>query len=404
MSSPAFELHRSVTASDLIAAAASADAQQRAMVLEELVELPADHEPAAAHADFAAAWAATTRDFAAAAATAASSAAAAGDASEADTEERDPPSVAWACLVVGRWDFFWALLHRIAHDGSTIAMAFVLRGFVVWLNRSDAELAATGRMRYEGFAWVAGLAAVVTVLLISFSLSQYYSFTGLQRVQAALVTAVYEKTLLLRADVLARERGKIVALHSSESSALRNQPFLFATLTSVPTMIGIIIALVFFVGFAAALAAAGLVLVFSLVQNRLTDAMSASRAECLARADVRLRAVSEFVQGIKLVKLMGWGDMFAARVGVLRDAEVAALQGVYWFRSGIIALSHSVPPLLQLVVFGTVTAMAAATARGSTSGGAAPAAGGGNATTTTTTAAPGSISGRRSASVCSRFP
>jgi hypothetical protein len=123
----------------------------------------------------------------------------------------------------------------------------------------------------------------------------------------------------------ALDSGAVHNLHAVDTAALERGPDALLTLALQPLeILGILLLLVWFVGGPAAGGAVACVL-FNLALTVASGlAAQALDGDRTAAADRRVRALSEFLTGMRAVKLLGWEARFAAAIAAARSAESAS--------------------------------------------------------------------------------
>ncbi|XP_078045328.1 sulfonylurea receptor isoform X2 [Augochlora pura] len=105
-------------------------------------------------------------------------------------------------------------------------------------------------------------------------------------------------------------------------------------------------------GISAIIGALCCILLVTPMQLILGKKMSGNFKSVTSRSDARLGLVNEILQGMKLVKLRAWEDIFERKIAATRDEELKLLDkdSVYW--ALINFLSHASSVLMTLFTFG----------------------------------------------------
>ena len=176
-----------------------------------------------------------------------------------------------------------------------------------------------------------GLISACALALCSV-LSFYLEAAYMLRVAAAGLAARTSTASSIFAAVLSRRLGAAPALnsgevhnlHSVDTAALEHAPDALLTLLLQPLeILGIVALLVVFTGWAAAGGAMAMVLFNLAVTVAAGLAAKALDGDRTSAADRRVRALSEFLTGMRAVKLLGWESRFAAAIASARSAESA---------------------------------------------------------------------------------
>ncbi|XP_046482248.1 ATP-binding cassette sub-family C member Sur isoform X1 [Neodiprion pinetum] len=122
---------------------------------------------------------------------------------------------------------------------------------------------------------------------------------------------------------------------------------------AVPVKISAIIFLVYLkLGISAIIGAICCILIVTPMQLYLGKRMSANSEVMAERSDARLRLMNEVLQGIRLIKLRAWEDLFKDRIGQSRNKELKLLDRDSFYWALITFLTHASSVLMTLVTFG----------------------------------------------------
>jgi len=189
---------------------------------------------------------------------------------------------------------------------------------------------------------VAASALAIASLLSYFFEGLYMARVGVAgiRTYRLAADAVFRSVLEKRLGACALDSGEIHNLHGVDSATLEKFPDALLTLALQPIEILSIVALLgWFVG-----AAAGGALLVTLVNFAVTLSsglqvmkLDASRN---AASDERMRSLSEFLLGMRAVKLLGWEENFVGAILKARDRESKLISRAGYF-TGIVNVSSS---------------------------------------------------------------
>ena len=170
------------------------------------------------------------------------------------------------------------------------------------------------------------------------------------RVESAVSAALYRKALAF--DRFAQGPVDLVGLAVKDCAKLReactNLQFLWSGALEAAAIMAILLVLVG----RAALPGLGVVLLLVPLQFLVGMATASARKSAIQAADVRVRLTDEVLRSIKLVKMYGYEDKFAAGVAAQRSQEdaIAAWGGV--LKALNYALVFAMPPIIALSIFG----------------------------------------------------
>jgi ABC-type multidrug transport system fused ATPase/permease subunit len=206
-------------------------------------------------------------------------------------------------------------------------------------------------VEHEGALLVIG----VCLMKLMENFGQRHWFFGVRRLgmkaQAAVMGAVYEKELRLSNSGRRRHAaGEIVNYVSVDSYRICELAWQLHWAWVVPFVtLGALCVLFAIAGLAAS---PGLVLVvlFVLLLTPLMFYMQRSQGEFMVAQDERLRATSEVLSGIKVIKLQAWEEKFMAFLQKMRDVECKWLYETQTKRNYANVAYWSMPTIVTSVV------------------------------------------------------
>ncbi|GMF19446.1 unnamed protein product [Phytophthora fragariaefolia] len=223
------------------------------------------------------------------------------------------PSLVWALGKAFGFKFVVAGFLKLIHDSLQFVGPMIIKDIIAYLSDPTAPLS-------EGLTYAAVIFASGVVQ--SFALRQYFFYcyeTGLQ-LRSAVVTAVFEKSMVLSAAARQqRTSGEITNLMSIDAQRLQDMtPYLHAVWYGLFQIIACVL----------------------LLQQRLMEVK-----------DERIKICVEVLSGIKVVKLKAWENSFGQRVMNFRDEELSRLRTYVFARSTSDTLFSFVPSLVTVVSF-----------------------------------------------------
>eukprot|EP00127_Corallochytrium_limacisporum_P000576 Clim_evm3s20 gene=Clim_evmTU3s20 len=174
------------------------------------------------------------------------------------------------------------------------------------------------------------------------------------RIRSALQTETFKKSLKLPLYIKGREvsTGQIVNHISTDMLKIIMFYMLVNTLWAAPIQVLLTIGfLVSQIGVSALLGFAVIVVLVPIV-GRIARAIGILQRRILVHTDKRLKFTNELLQGMKIVKMMGWQEPMAENIGEARKKELWAMVKAYTANGMNTAAMISVPTLVTLVAFG----------------------------------------------------
>ncbi|XP_072025399.1 ATP-binding cassette sub-family C member 9-like [Amphiura filiformis] len=205
----------------------------------------------------------------------------------------------------------------------------------------------------------------IYVLSVIFALAPFVQFMLLQvqfyqcsvigvHLRSAMQAIVYEKSL--RLSNLSGSSLTVGEITNHMSTDAMNLLFFAQKMQltwSVPVRLIIVMSLLYYyVGISAIL---GLVSVFLLLplQAIIVKKSSKHQKEALGHADDRLKKCSEMLNGIKLLKLYGWEDIYMNLMEAVRIKELKSVLNFNTQFGFTVILCFALPVALNIVIFGT---------------------------------------------------
>ncbi|XP_028966710.1 ABC transporter C family member 3 [Galendromus occidentalis] len=216
----------------------------------------------------------------------------------------------------------------------------------------DHEMRTVSDLFRNGYVLAVGV-LLCTLLQSTFS-NNFMHMVTMQSVyvQSALRTAIYSKTLRLRLqqdsedadedevspttqdqDTQSYKRAQTTtsmgAIVNHMSTDCQNVMMIFTNLHYIwmlPLKIGLILYLIYGVlGISVLLSSCVLVLITP-VQYLISRAMSHIQASIMSISDERMKKTRELIQGVKLLKILGWEKIFVERIQRIRSSERSLLK------------------------------------------------------------------------------
>ncbi|TDH65878.1 hypothetical protein CCR75_005404 [Bremia lactucae] len=261
-----------------------------------------------------------------------------------ETQSRNP-SLVWALGKAFGFKFLVAGFLKLIHDSLQFVGPIIIKDIIAYLKDPTASLS-------EGLTYAAVI--FTSGVVQSFALRQYFFYcyeTGLQ-CRSAIVTAVFEKSLVLSAAARQqRTSGEITNLMSIDAQRLQDMtPYLHAVWYAAFQIIVSCVLLWQQIGVATFAGVAVILLLIPLMAV-ISNLMRRLQQRLMHVKDERIKICVEVLAGIKVVKLKAWENSFGQRVMNFRDEELARLRTYVLARSGSNTIFSFVPALVTVVTF-----------------------------------------------------
>lgn len=172
--------------------------------------------------------------------------------------------------------------------------------------------------------------------------------------RAAVVTAVYSKTMVISTDALSkRTTGEITNLMSVDAGRLQElTPYLHAVWYS---MFQIVLAMYFLWQEMGVSCLSGIAVIVCMIplSNRVSFYMKSLQKTISKTRDERVKITNEVLSGMKVLKLQAWEQQFQHRILRVRDKELAILKQYATAQCLATGLYTAVPLLVALTTFAT---------------------------------------------------
>ncbi|RHY38103.1 hypothetical protein DYB38_010877, partial [Aphanomyces astaci] len=255
------------------------------------------------------------------------------------------PRLWWALARSFGGQFVAAGFLKLLHDSLQFVGPMVIKYIIEFLSDPTAEL-STG-LQYA-------LAIFVSGVVQSFSLRQYFFLcfeTGL-RFRSAIVTAVYQKSLVLAASARAKKStGEITNLMSVDAQRLQDITNYLHAIWYALFQIIISSYLLYLQLGVAFLAGVIVMLLIIPTTAAISQYMRTLQRALMAVKDERVKVVYEVLSGIKVIKLQAWENSFTNRVMEFRSNELDRLRTYIYARAGSSMVFNGVPSLVTVTSF-----------------------------------------------------
>nr|QGP74113.1 ABCC transporter [Sedum alfredii] len=213
---------------------------------------------------------------------------------------------------------------------------------------------AEGRQRFENEGFVLALLIFMSKSLESLSQRQWYFRTRLigLKVRNLLTAAIYNKQLRLSsASRMTHSSGEIMNYVTVDAYRIGEFPFWFHQTWTTSLQLCISIAIVFHAVGYATIASLVVIILTVLCNTPLAKLQHRFQTKLMVAQDERLKASSEALTNMKVLKLCGWENHFRNVIQKLRDVEFTWLSAVQMRKGYNGFLFWASPVLVSAVTF-----------------------------------------------------
>ncbi|PKA59029.1 ABC transporter C family member 8 [Apostasia shenzhenica] len=236
-------------------------------------------------------------------------------------------------------------LYALLKSVSVATSPLILYAFISYSNQEEKDLSF-------GFCLVFLL--VITKFIESFS-QRHWFFDSRRvgmRMRSAVMAAIFQKQMKL--SVQGRRRhstGEIVNYIAVDAYRLGEFPWWFHMSWSLPLQLLLSIIVLFGIVGLGALPGLVPLVVFGFLNLPIAKALQYYQSQFMFAQDERLRATSEVLNNMKVIKLQSWEEKFRGVIKSLRDAEFKWLKDIQIIKSYGTALYWMSPTIVSAVIF-----------------------------------------------------
>ncbi|XP_030828553.1 ATP-binding cassette sub-family C member 9 isoform X2 [Strongylocentrotus purpuratus] len=265
--------------------------------------------------------------------------------------------------VYGRRNF-WAALLKLIGDCMGYIGPLAVGGITLYVQNIKLDIPKeTGFVTFtdffaNGFVLVGVMFFAATIKFLALQTHYHWVILESMHIRTAIQTMVYEKSLRLSTYATTggmMTMGQITNHMSTDAMSLLFCFQMMHYCWSIPLQITVTLVLLYQqLGLAALLGSA--IFVFLLpFQAKIASLMSRLQKTTLDYSDTRLKLSNEMLQGIKLLKLYGWEELYCSAIEAVRTNELWAMFKINGNIVATIFITSTGPILVTLVSFGTYT-------------------------------------------------
>ncbi|XP_056344269.1 ATP-binding cassette sub-family C member 10 [Oenanthe melanoleuca] len=171
-------------------------------------------------------------------------------------------------------------------------------------------------------------------------------------VRAAVISAIYRKALRVSGTSLARFTvGEIVNFMSTDTNRLVNFCRSFHELWSLPVQLAITLYLLHQQVGIAFLGGMALALLLVPINKIIANRIMVNNKKMLAHKDTRVKLMTEFLCGIRVIKFYAWEKHFSTRINACRAKELQKVRTVSYLDALCVYMWAAVPVVVSIAIF-----------------------------------------------------
>ncbi|KAL2334839.1 hypothetical protein Fmac_016052 [Flemingia macrophylla] len=263
-------------------------------------------------------------------------------------KEKEPlsqKSYLWAIIFCHRREILMSGLFALLKVLTLSASPLLLNSFIL-VSEGD------GGFKYEGYALA--ILFLLTKIIESVSQRQWYFRSRIvgMRVRSQLTAAIYKKQLRLSNDArLIHSGGEIMNYVNVDAYRIGEFPFWFHQTWTIILQLCIVLLILFYAVGLATIASLVVIVVTVLCNTPLAKLQHKFLTKLLVAQDERLKASSEALVNMKVLKLYAWETHFKNAIENLRKAELKWLYSVLLQKAYYIILFWFSPILVYVASF-----------------------------------------------------
>ncbi|NXX42242.1 MRP7 protein, partial [Tricholaema leucomelas] len=171
-------------------------------------------------------------------------------------------------------------------------------------------------------------------------------------VRAAIISAIYRKVLRVSSSSLTCFTvGEIVNFMSTDAARLVNFCTSFHELWSLPFQFAITLYLLYEQVGVAFLGGLALTLLLVPINKVIANRIVLNNQEMLKHKDTRVKLMTEFLSGIRVIKFYTWEKHFSSRISACRAKELQKLRAVRYLDAVCVYLWAALPVIVSIAIF-----------------------------------------------------
>ncbi|XP_066034710.1 ATP-binding cassette sub-family C member 10 isoform X1 [Chamaea fasciata] len=171
-------------------------------------------------------------------------------------------------------------------------------------------------------------------------------------VRGAIISAIYRKALRVSGTSLACFTvGEIVNFMSTDTDRLVNFCRSFHELWSLPVQLAITLYLLYQQVGMAFLGGVALALLLVPVNKIIANRIMMNNQKMLKHKDTRVKLMTEFLCGIRVIKFYAWEKHFSTRINACRAKELQKLRAISYLDALCVYMWAALPVVVSIVIF-----------------------------------------------------
>jgi len=172
------------------------------------------------------------------------------------------------------------------------------------------------------------------------------------RMRTALISLIYRKSILVKFNSLNKfSIGQVVNFMSIDTNSIVNGFPSFHSCWSLPLQISITLYFLYSQIGISFVVGVFFVLLLIPVNKFLSDYIGRVQKSLMQYKDERVKVITEFLQGIRMIKFCSWEKYFLNRIDIAREKELKNLRTKKYLDAGCVYFWASTPILMSVFTF-----------------------------------------------------
>lgn len=247
-----------------------------------------------------------------------------------------------------RGEILWMAVLLIASKIASYAGPYLIDGFFQYLN---------GKRGFENKGYTLALAFIIAKLVECLSQLQWFFVARKIRVKAcaSLVSLIYDKSLVLSSTSKnGKSSGEIINLMTVDTERISDFAFFVHDPWTVLLEIALATAILYrSLGVAAAITTLTATILITVANHPLGKLQEQFQKKLMDSKDARMKAISEILKNMRILKLQGWEMKFLSKILELRKIETGWLRKFLYSKAITTFVFKVSPAIVSVVAFGT---------------------------------------------------
>ncbi|KAJ1685309.1 hypothetical protein LUZ63_016699 [Rhynchospora breviuscula] len=247
------------------------------------------------------------------------------------------------------WKILITAIYEIIYNLSSYVGPYLINSFVQYLNGTKQSLK-------QGYLLVVAFIIAKIFECLASRHSNFQLHQAAVRLRAALVCTIYQKGLTLSSRARqSRTIGEMINIMNLDVNRVSNFIWNMHDFWLVPIQISLALTVLYSSLDIASVVALAAAIVMMLVNIPLSRIQKTFQEKIMEAKDVRMKAMSEVLRNMRILKLQGWEMKFLQKICNLRKTEASWIKKIFYTNIGMMILFMGSSTFIAVLTFGTCT-------------------------------------------------